>query len=147
MSARQRTLLILALSAIWPAWAVIRTFIWHPALANEIGDVCAVATAALAAAVALYPQKLPTLRDWRRWKADSVLRAHFSALRDEVGTLNARLCHHEDETAGRLDRLDARIADLFSVMDATARAAGGNHPDLEKTMPMLRLVEGQQEAG
>lgn len=60
------------------------------------------------------------------------------------GAWAARQIH--DNTT-EIDGLKAEVARLYKVMDQVTRAVGHEQPDLQKTMPMLRLVGDDREAG
>lgn len=125
---------ILGLAAVWPAWTVTRTFLWHPRSASDIGDVLACLTAILITLTAArHRGSVPSLATWWRKR--------------EIGRLKAQLAQHEAEASVWRAEIDGQIADLFDVMDEARQKLGIRHPDLETTLPMLRPIRGGRAAG
>lgn len=102
---------ILGLAAVWPAWTVTRTFLWHPRSASDIGDVLACLTAILITLTAArHRGSVPSLAAWWRKR--------------EIGRLKAQLAQHEAEAAARFTELDDRIAGLFEGLTRIASVTG-----------------------
>lgn len=92
------------------------------------------------------------MRAWRkrlaRWwaqrepvPADQVRLARQARCNSErIDVMEARQAAHEARTA-------AKIADMFAMLDAAAKAAGASGPDLEATLPGLYLIPGERQAG
>ena len=104
---------LICLGAVWPAWTMFRTFVWHSPYADDVADVGSVITLALITVAAAGSMAVPELRHWRRKRQNLALKAH--------------LAQHETKAYARINELEDRLAGLEEGVGRVFTVTG-HHP-------------------